>query len=408
MQESAGFVDRFARVVATITGLSPYDLGGTALVESYLDELTQSAGRDRVDALVESAATWVFLEGQPPATASMVRRQLVPGADAAGLTDAARHLLPVTELASALGRDVATAAAACVATLGLSTETVHRLWLAPRVVAALRSAHGPSGATEQLTAARDELDAIQDRIVQAHVASDLRRPTPELDPAAMAVTLPAGLGDEIAAQAGRLLDWVGAIMTAQGATEVPTDLRAVDPGFLAYADRTLPGSSDAAPADPSQVADSLDTFSGIGAVLTGLTDAEILGTGQRAAYLDQMLRSVGLLVGLGFVAASTQVMAAEPAEREGLAKTLLLDTPKYGPVARAVIKMWYLGQWQLEPADWYAQYAPGLENGAGPITVSASAYKSGAAWGIAGGHVQGANQPGFASWTLPPGTDVVV
>ena len=45
---------------------------------------------------------------------------------------------------------------------------------------------------------------------------------------------------------------------------------------------------------------------------------------------------------------------------------------------------------------------------AGTVVVSADAYQAGLAWGLAGAHPQGARQPGYGSWALPPGTDAVV
>ena len=61
-------------------------------------------------------------------------------------------------------------------------------------------------------------------------------------------------------------------------------------------------------------------------------------------------------------------------------------------LARAVIKLWYLGMW-----------SPGPPSGPAPdFVISAEAYKEALAWTAMGGHVQGGKQQGYASWSVPP------
>jgi hypothetical protein len=71
-----------------------------------------------------------------------------------------------------------------------------------------------------------------------------------------------------------------------------------------------------------------------------------------------------------------------------------------GPIARNVIVLWYLGQWDQMPRHWRDR------QGASPADVagvpSAAAFRAGLVWRAIGAHPTGANPPGFGSWATPP------
>lgn len=117
----------------------------------------------------------------------------------------------------------------------------------------------------------------------------------------------------------------------------------------------------------------LEQFVQISALLTGYEQTKLWGTGMAAPYLDKIDRS--------------EVPAADVTRllEHGIDVAVPLDNQTLGPLAKNVIKLWYLGVW----AD---EFFP----------MSGPAFVQGLAWEALGGHPQGAKQAGFASWARPP------
>jgi hypothetical protein len=94
------------------------------------------------------------------------------------------------------------------------------------------------------------------------------------------------------------------------------------------------------------------------------------------------------------------LVTGDEAIRTGRLQALVMDDPDLGPLARNVIALWYLGQWNALPNDWRNR------NGASPRDVprviSADAYAAGLVWTAAGAHPMGAKPPGYGSWANPP------
>jgi hypothetical protein len=150
--------------------------------------------------------------------------------------------------------------------------------------------------------------------------------------------------------------------------------------------------------------DGREQFLRCSAVVTGFGRLDLVGTGMLDAYYQTLT---------GIVAAPicTELWAAFDAlerqcggdlERleEAVTKQLVAADHKLGPVLKAIVQLWYLGQWIQLPSAWRAKH------GASPkdVThiVSPEAYTQGLAWQAAGTHPQGAKQPGYGSWSLPP------
>lgn len=121
--------------------------------------------------------------------------------------------------------------------------------------------------------------------------------------------------------------------------------------------------------------------------LTGHTPAELEATGR----IDRYLSAVNEVVG-------EEIMALVLDPERSTDDVLADDTT--GPVARNLIVLWYLGQWDQLPPEWRN------EHGAHPEDVSkilsADAFKEGLVWSVIGSHPPAAKQPGFGSWSLPP------
>ena len=134
--------------------------------------------------------------------------------------------------------------------------------------------------------------------------------------------------------------------------------------------------------------DLVERFVELSAALTGFRGAELIGTGQARAHLDLVLSVAGEDLG-------ARLLAAGPDD----VPELLAD-PDLGPLARNVIVLWYLGQWDQMPRAWRERHgaAPADES----RVASAAAYRAGLVWPAIGTHAMGANAPGFGSWAAPP------
>lgn len=133
--------------------------------------------------------------------------------------------------------------------------------------------------------------------------------------------------------------------------------------------------SDLDPSDPK----ALETFVRLSSGLTGYSVTELWGTGMAQKYFEVVLNATWKDAVLN--------MLNRADDPQGLMGDHLL-----GPVARAVIKLWYLGQWHIDKV-------PPLHVA---FSVSPDAYVQSLAWQAMGGHPQGARQPGYGSWSVPP------
>jgi hypothetical protein len=140
------------------------------------------------------------------------------------------------------------------------------------------------------------------------------------------------------------------------------------------------------------------SFASLSAALTGFRSSDLWGTGQVEPYLAEILATVGDDVVAHLLREGDEALSsADPV------KTLrerVLDDARLGPVARNVIVLWYLGQWDPLPQDWRNSY------GASPLdvarVVSPAAYRAGLVWRAIGAHPMGADGPGYGSWATAP------
>lgn len=131
--------------------------------------------------------------------------------------------------------------------------------------------------------------------------------------------------------------------------------------------------------------DPLERFVALSAALTGFRQVDIHGTGQAEHHLDLVLSVAGDDLTARLLDAT--------------ATTALAD-PDLGPLARNIIVLWYLGQWDQMPRGWRDRH------GAAPADVahvaSAAAFRAGLVWPAIGTHPTSADAPGFGSWATPP------
>jgi hypothetical protein len=149
--------------------------------------------------------------------------------------------------------------------------------------------------------------------------------------------------------------------------------------------------------------DLLQRFLDFSAEVTAFGTVDLHGTGQAPSYLNTVVGVVGeQLLGelLDVYHRTVAELDLDRAERSrGLSRNLFSDE-KFGPIARNIIKLWYVGVWFELPFEWTETFGA-LEND-GTFTASAQAYPEGLLWRAIGANPPGARAPGYGSWAEPP------
>lgn len=144
-------------------------------------------------------------------------------------------------------------------------------------------------------------------------------------------------------------------------------------------------------------------FLELSVAITGYDDAVLWGTGMVETYLTFVLDAVGDQVTGRLLSVWHQVADAaqgDPSALDQMLRDEVFADPTLGPVARNLIVLWYLGEWQQLPADWRDRH--GARATDQTAFVSAEAYSQGLVWDAIGAHPQAAKMPGYGSWALPP------
>jgi hypothetical protein len=144
-----------------------------------------------------------------------------------------------------------------------------------------------------------------------------------------------------------------------------------------------------------ELPDAVTDFLRLSVVLTGFEDYELFGTGLLETYYDELLQIIGSREAGALFGAVDRV---EPGNEHQF-RVEILDNERYGPVARSILMMWYLGAWTQLPRKWRNRH--GATSFDTDHVVSAAAYREGLVWPAAGTHPMGAKQPGFGSWARP-------
>jgi len=145
-----------------------------------------------------------------------------------------------------------------------------------------------------------------------------------------------------------------------------------------------------------------DAFLKLSAEMTGYSETDLLGTGLADSYYETFTEIVDESICLDLWRTSNKIWKKNTSEeeKEAAIRRDLLSDPKFGPIVRSLIKLWYLGQWNELPGDWRENYgnSPNDVN----FIVSPDSYKQGLVWDAIKAHPMGAKQPGFATWSGPP------
>ena len=143
-------------------------------------------------------------------------------------------------------------------------------------------------------------------------------------------------------------------------------------------------------------------FLAFSADVTAFPLFDLKGTGLTEEFLSTTLTIVGEDTVRALLTAYEKAVDGKTStsEREHSLRRAIFGDSKLGPIARNIVKLWYVGIWYQLPDEWSQVYGP--KPGDVTHTVSANAYVEGLLWPAIGAHPPGAKAPGYASWVGPP------
>ncbi len=147
----------------------------------------------------------------------------------------------------------------------------------------------------------------------------------------------------------------------------------------------------------------LDAFLSLSVLLTGYSRFRLLGTGQAQLYFSTLCDVVGEATVDELLQALARVRSRagdDDAAVESFLRAEILSDEKLGPIARNVIKLWYVGVWYQLPAEWRDAY--GLREKDVTFVPSPASYAEGLLWPTIDANPSGAKGPGYGTWALPP------
>jgi len=148
---------------------------------------------------------------------------------------------------------------------------------------------------------------------------------------------------------------------------------------------------------------AFNDFLALSSVLTGFTPFRLQGTGQAQLYFATLTTVVGEATVGELLRAHAGVAAqagADAAALEQLMRRDILSHEKLGPIARNLIKLWFVGTWYQLPAEWRDAF--GAPERDGTFVPSPNAYVEGLLWPTIGANPTGAKGPGYGTWAEPP------
>lgn len=146
--------------------------------------------------------------------------------------------------------------------------------------------------------------------------------------------------------------------------------------------------------------ESLELFLSLSISVTGFDRVDLLGTGLAQEYYEQVVNAAGSTISQELRAVVQNLPRRTDNELETAIRQDLLSSPKFGPVVRNIIQLWYEGTWNGLPQTWRNQY--GVNSQDFTQITSPAAYQQGLIWKTMSSHPNGAKQPGFGSWSMNP------
>jgi len=144
----------------------------------------------------------------------------------------------------------------------------------------------------------------------------------------------------------------------------------------------------------------MDQFLDLSIELTSFTRFVLQGTGMSDDYLNAAVKVVGKPLVDELLATYANIVKSSPQSQTGEVRRQILGDEKFGPIARNLMKMWFIGIWEPLPGPWVERYGP-IDNNSG-FMVNGNAYREGLLWLALGANPPGAKAPGYGSWSQPP------
>ncbi|MEA5515808.1 hypothetical protein [Nodularia sp. UHCC 0506] len=149
----------------------------------------------------------------------------------------------------------------------------------------------------------------------------------------------------------------------------------------------------------------MDYFLDLSVTLTGFSRFHLQGTGQASLYFDTILNIIGkdmfaeLLLTFHRLNFEAQNNNDESILTTGI-RCEILGSEKLGPLARNVIKLWYIATWYQLPSAWRDVF--GTKQNDQTFIPSPQAYPEGLLWPTIGVNPPGAKGLGYGTWSEPP------
>lgn len=144
-------------------------------------------------------------------------------------------------------------------------------------------------------------------------------------------------------------------------------------------------------------------FLAFSTVVTGFTKFRLVGTGQADLYFSTLVDVVGEASALELLQAFRRVRdeaGEDEAALDRLLRSEIFSHEKLGPIARNIIKLWYVGAWYQLPDEWREAF--GAVEKDTTFVPSPVAYTEGLLWPTIGANPSGAKAPGYGTWSAPP------
>ena len=149
----------------------------------------------------------------------------------------------------------------------------------------------------------------------------------------------------------------------------------------------------------------MNSFLELSVVLTGYSRFHLNGTGQAKLYFDTVNSVIGSALFGELLTAFREIQSKSDFHKDEslLSQQIrsdILGSEKLGPIARNIIKLWYVATWYELPKDWRDTY--GTKANDRTFIPSHTAYPEGLLWPTIGVNPPGIKGLGYGTWSEPP------
>ncbi|MDB6032630.1 MAG: hypothetical protein JWM16_2968 [Verrucomicrobiales bacterium] len=144
----------------------------------------------------------------------------------------------------------------------------------------------------------------------------------------------------------------------------------------------------------------LQAFLNLSAELCGFSVFTLSGTGYAIGYCLTVQRIVGPETMQRLLEEFKKLPSGNAKAREKALRVQLLSNEEFGPVARNIMKLWFVSTWYELPGAWHDKF--GRYGNDQTFIPFPYAYPEGLLWPGIGSHPPGAKPTGYASWEGRP------